>query len=349
MLRFPLALLIVTEHVWHLPETSGYACIFVNRFMYGFVREYGVPIYFFISGFVFFYNLQSFDRSIYISKLKKRVKTLVVPYFIWNTIALIVRICYRPILICLFPSMAYNINWSVTNILNCYWCYNNLLISDVPMHSDFPINTSLWFLRSLFAVVICSPILYKIIKKKELGVIAVVLMGIIWILLRQRYFVDIFYQLSESMFFFSWGAYMSIHKKDLSVSFKPLFALSIFVYLVFGTLSCLYETDSQIVDSIIKCIGITSAVVLSYNLADSVNCKKYSETLLECGFFIYVSHMVFFNQCETIAFGLLHPQTTAMIFVTYFIKMIIVFTLSMGLFYVMHKCIPRVLYVMIGR
>ena len=40
-----------------------------------------VPLFFFISGFLFFYN-SDFSKEIYIKKVKKRIKTLFVPYII---------------------------------------------------------------------------------------------------------------------------------------------------------------------------------------------------------------------------------------------------------------------------
>ena len=46
-----------------------------------------VPIFFLISGYLFFYNLEEWNKNIWIDKLKKRIKTLLVPYILWNLIA----------------------------------------------------------------------------------------------------------------------------------------------------------------------------------------------------------------------------------------------------------------------
>ncbi|MDE6697091.1 MAG: acyltransferase family protein, partial [Muribaculaceae bacterium] len=48
-----------------------------------------VPIFFFISGFLFFYKSENFTFEIYKTKLVKRVKTLLIPYLFWNLLFVI--------------------------------------------------------------------------------------------------------------------------------------------------------------------------------------------------------------------------------------------------------------------
>lgn len=48
-----------------------------------------VPIFFIISGFLFFYHTPVFDKSAYWSKLKKRARTLLVPYLLWNALVIL--------------------------------------------------------------------------------------------------------------------------------------------------------------------------------------------------------------------------------------------------------------------
>lgn len=43
------------------------------------IPSFCVPTFFLISGYLFFYKLESFDLSIYGNKLKKRIKSLLVP------------------------------------------------------------------------------------------------------------------------------------------------------------------------------------------------------------------------------------------------------------------------------
>ena len=62
-----------------------------------------VPLFFFISGFLFFYKVD-FDKNVYIKKLKSRYHTLVIPYLIWNFVGfLILLIQMHPRFYSLFP------------------------------------------------------------------------------------------------------------------------------------------------------------------------------------------------------------------------------------------------------
>jgi fucose 4-O-acetylase-like acetyltransferase len=43
-----------------------------------------VPLFFFMSGFLFFLNVDKFNGYSYAKKLKSRAKTLLIPYLFWN-------------------------------------------------------------------------------------------------------------------------------------------------------------------------------------------------------------------------------------------------------------------------
>ena len=47
-----------------------------------------VPFFFLISGYLFFVRLEEWDKFVWFDKLKKRGKTLLAPYLIWNFIAI---------------------------------------------------------------------------------------------------------------------------------------------------------------------------------------------------------------------------------------------------------------------
>lgn len=41
-----------------------------------------VPVFFIISGYFFFYNVKEFNSFVYVTKLKKRGRTLLIPYLL---------------------------------------------------------------------------------------------------------------------------------------------------------------------------------------------------------------------------------------------------------------------------
>ena len=110
LLRFPLAIFVVMSHL-----LVGMGIVPFSHFMNAYICEQSVPIYFFISGYFFFYNV-GFDKNIYIHKLRNPINTLLIPYLIWNTIAIIVLIAYNYFQKYVFPYAAQEFYFSFTNI-----------------------------------------------------------------------------------------------------------------------------------------------------------------------------------------------------------------------------------------
>lgn len=88
-----------------------------------------IPIFFFISGYLFFANVEKWSGQVYRQKLKRRLKSLLIPYLAWN---LLMAIKLREFSLSIF--------WQ-------------------------PANMPLWFLRDLIVVSLLTPILYIGVKK----------------------------------------------------------------------------------------------------------------------------------------------------------------------------------------
>ncbi len=99
MLRLPLAFLIVIGHanILKFPLRTGDLLVSYN---YGIIKYpihlfsdilFGpaVPLFFMISGFLFFVGVNKFDTATYKCKILSRARTLLIPYLIWNLIYLL--------------------------------------------------------------------------------------------------------------------------------------------------------------------------------------------------------------------------------------------------------------------
>lgn len=86
-MRFPLASLIVLLHTGITcgPEDFTY---YLANYINAPIVQLAVPTFFFMSGYLFFIGKEEYNFNIYISKLKKKITTLVIPYIIWNLIAI---------------------------------------------------------------------------------------------------------------------------------------------------------------------------------------------------------------------------------------------------------------------
>ena len=94
-LRFPLILLVVYVHSFGIPAEdtnvpllhSGFYEM-VRTLLSGMIAHSAVPTFFFISGFLMFYRVEGYSLQLYRTKMRNRFFSLLIPYIIWNLIAL---------------------------------------------------------------------------------------------------------------------------------------------------------------------------------------------------------------------------------------------------------------------
>lgn len=198
-LRFPLILMIVMLHCYSsvkLPA-GDHSTFFSIVYPFGlWMGETGVPAFFFISGFLFFFSQKS-----YLRKIKSRFSTLFVPYLIWNSVILLAYVVLmflgRPQEIA-GKSIA---DYGFTDYLLAYvnrgqWDHGN----GVPMLCPY------WYVRNLMILCLASPIVYYLVKWSK-GLVLIVLF--VWWLSAHHNAM-----LQASLLFFSLGAYFSIEEKN---------------------------------------------------------------------------------------------------------------------------------------
>lgn len=257
LLRFPLAVVVLVIHVFTTNDLLLQGEVFevdnhplfvrVNHWIGGFLRSQSVPVYFFISGFVFFLGVR-FTKETFLRKLKNRTKTLLIPYLLWNLVAVgMIGLRFLPGLKEYSPYADAEFHFSLPALLSSFWMYHGGLCpapAGMEAHagelaSVVPINVPLWFLRELMIVVLCTPLLYVLLRR--MGRYWVGLLGILW---GVTAVFDFGYGdlLLTAFFFFSWGAWLSIGKQDMLKVFGRFFSASMFLYPL---LSLLYVFSEE--------------------------------------------------------------------------------------------------------
>lgn len=132
-----LSFLIVIHHSFNIDinynaDIKNFDWI-IERYLYN-ITECAVPIFFFMSA-VLFYRDYHGEFETYKRKLKNRVRSLILPYIIFNTIGYIKHIVFM------------NQGFSLFRLIN------SIITSD---------TMPLWFLRELFILSILAPVLYKL-------------------------------------------------------------------------------------------------------------------------------------------------------------------------------------------
>lgn len=206
--RFPLAVLVVFIHsVGDINGSYYHLRDFISHSLLSFV----VPAFFIMSGYLFFMNVE--DRTIskwYRDKIKKRAKTLLLPYVIWNLITLMLDFLkYVKHSICW-------INYGDTSL----WGVINKSFFDY-----MPIDLPLWYIRDLIIMVVFSPALYYLLKR--VTYLFVVVIGI-WYFIGGNFIINPVSLLF--MFFDFWSGCPKIYAIIMPFVFFQSYKLLLFNY-----------------------------------------------------------------------------------------------------------------------
>lgn len=167
---------------------------YIDVFLTKIITPVAVPLFFIISGVLFFRN---YNSDCYIKKLKTRIKTLVVPYLSWNIIYTLFAIA---------TSYSFISNYFIGREKFVITLKNVLL--SVFLYRSGP----LWFIFCLIVFALCAPALFIILENKIRGLCAILIIAIfdqIGIGLPIYFFYS-----QESIVYYLIGAYIGIHYMD---------------------------------------------------------------------------------------------------------------------------------------
>ncbi len=158
---------------------------FIQFFISNGAARFAVPLFFLISGYLLF---RTYDGTlqVYLRKLMDRVRTLLVPYLIWNTLGILVILGFLLVpwtQLTVAPWMA-EMTWDQYLI--------GYLIS--------PAAYQLWYLRDLFLFILMAPLWFFLLNNKWLGR---GLLAISLVLAATNLSLSIFN--TTGLFFFLWG------------------------------------------------------------------------------------------------------------------------------------------------
>lgn len=288
-LRMALVILVLFVHVHpdHNPHwmtidhLSGQSWGWVAFSVIGtFINKLGfiaVPLFFAISGYLFFQKLEAWSWPIWKQKVRSRARTLLVPYLIFNAICAISLLAMGlklPWLGWLWNSVSYCQGWK-------NWLGMN-------MQLWYPQDVPLWFVRDLMVMILLSPAIHWLIRKG--GIVYLGIVGVLYclgILCCTPGFS------TNALFFFSLGSFAAIRGiEPVDWSRKYIrFLLPLFLVL-WVVASCIVDPGkAQPFENMMFIVGIP---VLCCLVAGGLNRSYIREVpiLTASGFFVYAVHMV---------------------------------------------------------
>lgn len=172
------------------------------------VTEIAVPYFFVVSGF-FFFRKTFYGKGEYWEMLKKKIRTLFIPFLFWNIVGCI------PLLI--MHQFVYETHW---------WMYGQQILN-----SEW--NGVLWYVRDIMTMMLLAP-LYSwlfVVNNKWLYFVVTALLFLHWLP------VDCGWISSEGIFFFFVGGVLQRYSRMLKCQMPAwllLFLLSVWIFSSFA-------------------------------------------------------------------------------------------------------------------
>ena len=268
-----------------------------------------VPTFFVVSGYLFFYKTD-FDEKVYIQKLKKRFRTLMIPYLLWNLIALLVKATKMlPIFSSIFQNMGnIEFRFSLIRLFRTFFYDdgNSGLFIDhfqiIHVTTPLPINGPMWYVRDLMVIILLTPLIYWLTKKFKYWFIiglAIYLYLFGHLLLPEGSYLSL---VIDYMFFFSWGAYYSINKQNLTSEMQKLkYVTYIFIPAIFIDLFTIDTKYNTYIFLPYIIIGIISIFIITSILMEKGK-LHINNTLANCSFFVFALHSLILNDLGKLLF-----------------------------------------------
>lgn len=252
----------------------------VQEFVSGMMGRCAVPLFYVISGYMFFLKVPDGMTSIY-GKIKKRVRTLVVPYII----GCLFFVGFG-VLMAVLPGVSKYMNSSVMPLFS-------KPIGEI-LRSIFydagngtPCAFQLWFLRDLILIVATSPLWYLCLKHLKWGFVAVVFV--------LTYF-DVPHVPFLSLFWFVLGGQLTKVKIEMGEDGRT--KVAIFGLCLFLIISIIQLFFPDIIDwGLLRIPIILLGIIGAWGLYDVVLGKDFSLSrhqwlgiACQFTFFIYLFH-----------------------------------------------------------
>jgi len=337
VLSFFLVVLVVIVHSYNTgfnADPEGLHSIsgingFIQEFICQGLNRIASPLFFIISGYLFFVNISG-SAGDFIRKARKRFFTLIIPYVFWSVWGIVLYLFLQAVL----PASV-----SFSKGLIAHYNPGEILYT---IFLD-PVPYQLWYVRDLILFVILSPVLYYLLK--YLKFFLVVLLIMTWL-----FDVNFVVFKNQSLLFFSLGAYISWYAGDLVArkSTQVVIVASSLWILINLVKTILIYNDYQDLNVLLVlhkagiAAGIT-AINFSYNLffndEEKILKLKYFG-IVSFSFFLFASHE---PVCTILKKGLLMISGTGetALFIVFLIAPALTIALCLAIGYALKRHLPK--------
>ena len=328
ILNSVLIMMVLYIHSYYLEGEQYQGALAVQRF-FGGIACCGTAnrLFFFLSGILFFMGVMQVKDCF--GKMKKRIKSLLIPYLIWN----IIFVLWYVVLF-FIPGVKSFVNSDIMSNFDTLW-------NGIKFLWIAPASFPLWFLRDLMCIVVLSPIIFLFIKYLRIW-------GVLLFLIVSLYF-------QNSGTFFVLGAAVSMlssfEKLEKYLSL-PVVIVSSILFVIACSYVCL-QSEDYVVPSILNNIMAYTGMIMIWRGYDYIakgrilSKKSFWYGIMGYSFFIYLFHEPTFNIIKKIPLRVLGDSEPVVIFF-FLINPIIMAFVAIGIAKCLQKIIPSVYSVLVG-
>lgn len=312
-LRFALVMMVLLVHVHpdanpnflgmgHLADdttaqaayTAGVSALFV-------ICNVSVPLFFFISGFLFFTEAGAWTWGTWREKVKRRMHTLLVPYLVYNLISALNGYVMQAI------DPTFTVAWDNPEawpFIGEFWnsttaCAGMTNILGFSMQLYYPADVPLWFVRDLMVMVLLSPAIYYLLMHGAR--IYLPLVALLFVCGADATLPGLS---TNALLFFSLGAFFRLRGIDV-VQFarksRYVWLGAGLVLLAFST-ACYEERYAQQLHQAFYIAGIFVLVLLASALIERKRVAVHP-LLVKSSFFVFATHMVPVGHSSLLSLG----------------------------------------------
>lgn len=343
IISFLLMVMVVFIHSHNIGKTllagntvikNGYSS-FIQDFISDGIALVAVPLFFAISGYLFFLKFGGTVTE-FVSKYIKRLRTLVLPYLFWSVGVLVLFLVLQ-----FLPEFKTYFGSKLIKDYSLYEFLDKIFITPIPLQ--------FWFVKDLIILVFFSPAIYYLIKKLKLFFIIVLLLT--W-LFSFNYVIFS----SVAILFFSFGAFLSINEYDiLLINFSKRYWLytSLWFTLVLCKATLLYiNFNGNLILYLIHQLSILIGIVSIWSLYDFiVKDKDLSNSIFysicSFSFFLYAFHIPALNIIKRALFNIMGKEEFASLTI-YIIAPLLIIFISIVIGYQLKRFTPKLYAIMTG-
>lgn len=289
-LRYPLMVLIVIIHtdttlLCSMPHEGLSSVLY---YMLRTVIRVAVPLFFIFSGYWFFRQPETFTLDTYCDKIRKRVRTLLIPYLFWNFFAWALQL--------IVVVLQGHADWIPTEV----FYPKNFIDNFIGYGEGFqgmPKAFQLWFLRDLMIVCLLAPQLHLLLRGRRPWML--LLLVALYLIPYPDWWQPFFKRTPSALLFFSVGAYMGIHKMNIIETVRriPLWlSLSVSTIIMAVHVWLLMHGSSAYIyaENLFSIVAVVPTLQVAALMVERRNVKPVG-WLAGSAFLLFVTHPLIIN------------------------------------------------------